>query len=120
MERQFAVGDQVYLKFQPYVQTTVARRTNQKLSYKFFVPYVVLQRVGAVAYKFQLPQGSQIHPVVHVSLLKKALPANTVAQPDLPSQYATMDSAPIPLQVMDTKKIASGNSIVSLVQVQWT
>jgi ribosomal protein L21E len=35
-ERQFAVGDWVYLKLQPYVQTSLAHRANQKLAFKFF------------------------------------------------------------------------------------
>jgi ribosomal protein L21E len=120
VERTFEVGDQVYLKLQPYVQMSVARRTNQKLSYKFFGPYKVLQRVGAVAYKLELPTESLIHPVVHVSLLKKALPANTIAQPDLPSQCTMLEDPSIPLQVLDTKEVVSGKNLVCLVQVQWT
>jgi len=41
-ERQFSVGDLVYLKLQPYVQSSVALRSNQKLSYRFFGPYKIL------------------------------------------------------------------------------
>ena len=50
-ERSFTVGDWVYLKLQPYVQLSVARRSNQKLSYRYFGPYLILQKVGEVAYK---------------------------------------------------------------------
>lgn len=37
-ERQFQVGDWVYLKLQPHIQRSVAQRANHKLSYKFFGP----------------------------------------------------------------------------------
>lgn len=71
-ERTFQVGDWVYVKLQPHIQQSVTRRTNQKLSYKYFGPYLILQAVGKVAYKLQLPASSQIHPVLHVSQLKKS------------------------------------------------
>jgi hypothetical protein len=67
----------VYVKLKQHIQQSVARHTNQKLSYKYFGPYLVLQTVGKVAYKIQLPATSQIHLVLHVSQLKKALPPNT-------------------------------------------
>ena len=45
-ERSFEVGDQVFLKLQPYVQTSLAPRSSQKLAFKFFGPYTILARVG--------------------------------------------------------------------------
>ncbi|XP_039811591.1 uncharacterized protein LOC120674480 [Panicum virgatum] len=45
-ERVFQVGDRVYLKLQPYVQSSLAPRANQKLSFKFFGPYSVVERIG--------------------------------------------------------------------------
>lgn len=39
VQHTFAVGDEVYLKLQPYVQTSVAHRSNLKLGCKYFDPY---------------------------------------------------------------------------------
>ena len=84
-ERSFAVGDFVYLKLQPYVQYSVAPCAHHKLQFKFYGPFEVLARVGSVAYQLRLPDGSRIHPVIHVSQLKKALGSGHTLQPMLPS-----------------------------------
>lgn len=41
-ERQFAVGDKVFLKLQLYIQSSLAPRDNQKLAFKYFGPYEVI------------------------------------------------------------------------------
>jgi hypothetical protein len=69
-ERQFAVGDWVFLKLQPYVQSALAPRSNQKMAFKFFGLFQIEQKIGAVAYKLKMPEASNIHLVFHVSQLK--------------------------------------------------
>jgi hypothetical protein len=53
-EREFQVGGFVYLKLQPHIQYSVDSRSNNKLPFKYYGPFKVLQRVGAVAYKLEL------------------------------------------------------------------
>jgi ribosomal protein L21E len=85
-ERSFEVGDSVYLKLQPYVQTSIATRASHKLLFRYFGPYQIIAKVGVVAYKLLLPHHSAIHPVFHVSQLKKVLPpAIQVSSELLPS-----------------------------------
>ena len=83
------MGDRVYLKLQPYVQSSLAPRSSQKLSFKYFGPYTVEERIGSLAYRLALPPSAHIHPVFHVSLLKQAI-GNQVVSSSLPSVPASM------------------------------
>jgi len=63
----FEVGDHVYLKVSP-IRGTRRFQVQGKLAPRYIGPYQVVKRVGAVAYRIQLPEEmSDIHPVFHVS-----------------------------------------------------
>jgi hypothetical protein len=65
-ERQFEEGNWVFLRLQPYKQSTLKQKKNKKLAPKFYGPY----KIGQVAYELDFPS-SCIHKVFHVSRLKK-------------------------------------------------
>lgn len=46
-ERTFSIGDWVYIKLHPYVQSSLAPRSNQKLAFKYFGLYRVAAHVGS-------------------------------------------------------------------------
>jgi hypothetical protein len=46
-------------------------KKDNKLSPNYYGPYKVLQNIGTMAYKLELPASIKVHPFFHVSLLKK-------------------------------------------------
>jgi hypothetical protein len=54
-ERSFEVGQMVYLRLQPYKQSSVAARQNLKLSPRFYGPFTILRKIGIVACELDLP-----------------------------------------------------------------
>ena len=67
----FDEGDQVFLRVPDHSQTL---RTGPvpKLSPRFCGPFKVINKVGQVAYKLELPETSRVHPIFHVSRLSEA------------------------------------------------
>jgi hypothetical protein len=115
-DRVFAVGDWVYLKLQPYMQRTLATRSNPKLAFRYFGPFQVLQRVGATSYKLDLPESCKIHPVIHVSQLRQAVPPSTEVHAELPAPAATV---PEPVAVLETRLYQHGRASRPQVLIQW-
>ncbi|WVZ61926.1 hypothetical protein U9M48_011733 [Paspalum notatum var. saurae] len=119
-ERSFAVGDKVYLKLQPYVQSSVAYRSNHKLSFRYYGPFLILEKIGEVAYRLDLPPDAKIHPVVHVSQLKLRIAPTTEVQSDLAIVCIDPFACMIPEAILERKQAPRGNSVVSQVLVRWT
>ncbi|WVZ87966.1 hypothetical protein U9M48_034537 [Paspalum notatum var. saurae] len=118
---EFQVGDFVFLKVSPKKGT---RRfgLRGKLSPRYVGPFQVVERVGPVAYRLNLPSDlSVVHNVFHVSLLRKCLrePIEraeiplTELQPDLSyEEYAT--------KILDTKERVMRQRTIRFLKVQWS
>jgi hypothetical protein len=84
-ERSFEVWDWVFLRLQPYKHMSLKQdKKDNKLSPKYYGPYKVLQNIGTMAYKLELPASSRVHPVFHVSCLKKVIGDNILVQTIFP------------------------------------
>jgi hypothetical protein len=115
----FCKGDQVFLHLQPYKQTSLKDKIHQKLAPKFYGPYKIIQHIGQVAYKLALPTHSKIHPVFHVSCLKKVVGSNCKVQTNLPELD---EEGSIWLQlkvVLDTREHQLCQHMVQEVLIQW-
>jgi len=119
VDRSLNIGDLVYVKLQPYRQQTVAARTSQKLSPKFFGPFPVIAQVGAVAYRLQLPAHSKVHPVFHISQLRKHV-GNSTVQSTFPLMNDEGEIAAIPVAILDRRLKQVGHRGVVYLLVQWS
>lgn len=117
-DRVFQVGDTVLVKLQSYVQSSLAPRSNQKLAFKFFGPFQVLAKIGAVAYKLQLPEGSSVHPVFHVSQLKPVIGrSDQQVTSDIPN---ALESVQVPEAVLHSCTITRGILTVHQALIKWS
>jgi hypothetical protein len=91
------------LRLQPYRQASIKRSGEEKLQPRFFGPYRVSKRIGAVAYELELPQGRKIH-VFHVSCLKKSLGQHVRPIEALPSMDEEGQLVLIPEEVLEVRE----------------
>ena len=118
-EREFVVGEWVYLKLQPHRQVSMRKNKFSKLNPKYYGPFQVQDKVGAVAYRLALPLGAQIHNVFHVSQLKKCtgqnLQAGALPQCD---DVGVIQVKPVAILERRIGKVGNAASVFGL--VQWT
>ncbi|CAA7402015.1 unnamed protein product [Spirodela intermedia] len=67
------VSNWVYLKLRPDCLQSIVCQPNEKLTPRFFRSYQITERVSLLAYCLQLPPTAQLHPIFHVSQIKKAI-----------------------------------------------
>jgi hypothetical protein len=109
----------VYLRLQPYRQTTVAHRRSLKLAPRFYGLFTILQKVGTVAYELDLPKESRVHPVFHVSQLKLKLGSTVVPVLKLPPVDSHGVFRPEPMEVLDRRSRPRNNRLLIELLIRW-
>jgi hypothetical protein len=79
----------------------------------------VQRKVGEVAYELELPQGSKIHIVFHVSCLKRALGQIVVANEELPLVYEEGHLILIPEDILEVREKQLQNRDIKEYFIKW-
>ena len=117
---EFMVGDFVFLKVSP-MRGVTRFGIKGKLAPRFTGPFEIIERVGPLAYRLDLPPHlSDIHNVFHVSMLRKY-------EPD-PSQVIMWTEIPLredltyeeqPIMILDREVKVLRRREIPLVKVLW-
>ncbi|KAM1415152.1 hypothetical protein ACFX2I_006845 [Malus domestica] len=118
-ERQFDVGDFVYLKLVPYQLQALSPHSYHKLQPRNYGPYEICEKIGKVAYKLNLPPNTKIHPVFHVSHLKKQLGSKVVPHNVLPQVVEDRLAGNTPVAVLARRIYKKGNVAGVQLLVKW-
>ena len=117
---EFMVGDHVFLRVSP-MKGVMRFGKRGKLSPRYIGPFEILERVGPVAYRLALPpELSMIHPVFHVSMLRKYLPdsSHVLSLPAIQlDENLSYEQEPVAIIDRQVKKLRSRE--VPLVKVIW-
>ena len=92
-----------------------------KLSSRNVGPYKVLERVGKVVYELRLPSElDSVHPVFHVSMLKKFIGDSVSFHPiEGLGVYERLSYKEFPVEILDRQVIQLRKKEVASVKVLW-
>ncbi|GJS70048.1 putative reverse transcriptase domain-containing protein [Tanacetum coccineum] len=117
---EFSVGDYVLLKVSPW-KGVVRFGKKGKLAPRFVGPFEIIEKVGPVAYRLDLPEElNGVHDTFHVSNLKKCLADPTLQVPlDEIRVDAKLNFVEEPVEILEREFKKLKRSRIAIVKVRW-
>ncbi|GJX07412.1 reverse transcriptase domain-containing protein [Tanacetum coccineum] len=117
---EFEVGDKVMLKVAPW-KGVMRFGKRGKLNPRYIGPFRIIERIGPVAYRLELPQElSRVHNVFHICNLKKCLSDDTLV---IPLEEIQLDDKlnfiEEPVEIMDREVKQLKRSRIPIIKVRW-
>jgi len=119
-ELEFEVGDRVYLKM-AMLRGPNRSISETKLSPRYMGPFRIVERVGPVAYRLELPDVMRaFHKVFHVSMLRKCLHKDDEVLAKIPEDLQpnmTLEARPV--RVLERRIKELRRKKIPLIKVLW-
>ncbi|XP_070013577.1 uncharacterized protein [Nicotiana sylvestris] len=117
---EFNEDDCVFLKVSP-MKCIMRFGKKGKLSSRYVGPYKIIQKIGQVAYKLELPpELSLVHPVFHVSMLRKVVGDSSTTVPiETIEVNEELSYKEVPVVVLDRQVRKLRNKEIASVKVLW-
>ena len=117
---EFEVGDMVFLRISTW-KGILRFGKHGKLSPRYIGPYRIVERIGEVAYRLELPSDlDRIHNVFQVSMLLKYIPnPSHVLIEQLVEIQENLTYEEEPVQILDRREQVLRNKTIPLVKVLW-